>query len=164
MSSLADRYPVNFHIRASFIYLIDQNGKNIGKVHLNDAISMAREAGLDVVQVSGDASRPACKIMDFGKFKYEISKQKSSSTHKTKELFITAHIGAHDLETKINKLKEFIDKKYSVVFGIKIKGRKQRADTDKLKAVLLDCLQKANVKTENIEFQYSPSKITVFLR
>ena len=49
MSSLADRYPVNFHIRASFIYLIDQNGKNIGKVHLNDAISMAREAGLDVV-------------------------------------------------------------------------------------------------------------------
>ena len=144
MSSLADRYPVNFHIRASFIYLIDQNGKNIGKVHLNDAISMAREAGLDVVQVSGDASRPACKIMDFGKFKYEISKQKSSSAHKTKELFITAHIGAHDLETKINKLKEFIDKK--------------------LKAVLLDCLQKANVKTENIEFQYSPSKITVFLR
>jgi len=164
MSSLADRYPVNFHIRASFIHLIDQNGKNIGKIHLNDAISMARQAGLDVVQVSGDASRPTCKIMDFGKFKYEMSKQKSTSSQKTKELFITAHIGSHDLETKINKLKEFIEKKYSVVFGIKMKTRKERSDTERLKGIILDCLHKANAKTENIEFQYSSDKITVFLR
>lgn len=164
MSSLADKYPVNFHIRASFVHLIDKDGKNLGKVHINDAINMARNAGLDVVQVSGDSSRPTCKIMDFGKFKYELSKQKSAPVHKTKELFITANIHEHDLETKINKLKEFVEKKYSVVFGVKIKTRKERSDTDRLKNMIMDCLQKANAKTDNVEFQFAPDRITVFLR
>ena len=164
MSSLAEKYPVNFHIRASFVHLIDHNGKNLGKVHLNDAIDMAREVGMDVVQVSMDASRPTCKIMDFGKFKYEMSKQKQHTTHKTKELFITANISEHDLETKVNKLKEFVSKKYSVVFGVKLKTRNERNDVERIKSMMLDCLQRANAKTDDIDFQLAPDKVTVFLR
>jgi translation initiation factor IF-3 len=164
MSSLADKYPVNFGIRASFVHLIDQDGRNLGKTHINDAVRMARDVGMDVVQVAADSSKITCKIMNFGKFKYEMSKTKVNSHHKTKELFITSQIGQHDLETKIAKLKEFISKKYSVVFGIKLKTRNEKNDTEKMKAMLIDCLNSAGVSAEGVDFQFSPDKITVFLR
>lgn len=165
MSFLADKYPVNFNIRSSFVNLIDQNGKNLGKVHINDAVSIARELGLDVVQVSSDSSRPTCKIMDFGKFKYQFSKQKSNSTHKTKELFITVNIGSHDLETKVKKLKEFVSKKYSIVFGVKLKTKNERNDPERVKSMIIDCLQKADARVDDsLEFQFSSDKVTVFIR
>ena len=164
MSSLAEKFPVNYHIRATFVYLIDQNGQAHSKVHINEAIAMAKNAGLDLVQVSADSAKPTCKIIDFGKFKYEASKQKAPVVHKTKELLITAHIGDHDLQAKITKLKEFIAKKYSVVFGIKFKNRKERANADKMKDILLECLKSSEVKVEGLVFQYAPDKITVLIR
>ena len=164
MSSLAQKYPVNFHIRASFVHLIDESGRSCGSVHIDDALRRARDAGLDLVQVSMDSNKPTCKIMDFGRFKYELSKQKHSSAHKTKELFITAHIGKHDLDTKVNKLKEFISKKYSVLFGVKFKNKKQKSNVEPLKQMIVQCLSNAGVNADNIEFQYAPDKITVFIK
>jgi|688.fasta_scaffold272092_2 translation initiation factor IF-3 len=164
MSSLAQKYPVNFHIRASFVHLIDESGRSCGSVHIDDALRRARDAGLDLVQVSMDSNKPTCKIMDFGKFKYELSKQKQSSTHKTKELFITAHIGKHDLDTKVNKLKEFVSKKYSVLFGVKFKTKKEKSNVEPLKQMIVQCLSNAGVNADNVEFQYAPDKITVFIK
>lgn len=164
MSSPQEKHPLNHHIRAKSVYLIDKNGVYYENVTLENAIDMAKKSGMDLVQVSVNSEKPTCKIMDFGKFKYEESRQKTSISHKTKELFITAHIGEHDIQTKVCKLKEFIEKKYSIIFGIKFKNRKQRADPNKFKPVLIDCLNRAEVKTENLEFNYSPDKITVFIR
>lgn len=164
MSSLADKYPVNFGIRASFVFLIDQDGKSLGKTHINDAVRMARELNMDVVQVASDSSKITCKIMNFGKFKYEMSKTKNISHHKTKELFITSHIAEHDLETKISKLKEFISKKHSVVFGIRLKTRNERNEIDKMKSIIKDCLVRAGLPSDHLDFQVSPDKITVFIR
>lgn len=164
MSSLAQKYPVNLNIRASFVHLIDESGRSCGSVHIDEALRKARDADLDLVQVSTDSSKPTCKIMDFGKFKYELSKQKHSSSHKTKELFITAHIGKHDLETKVNKLKEFVSKKYSVLFGVKFKTKKERSNIEPLKQMIVQCLSEAGASTDSVEFQYAPDKITVFIK
>lgn len=165
MSSLINKYLCNNQIRSNFVHLIDHNGVSQGVVNTHDAIDMAKKINLDLVQVSfEDASRPTCKIMNFGKFKYEMSKNKQSSNHKTKELFISTHIGKHDLDTKLNKLKEFLDKKYSVVFGIKFKNHKEKRNPDLIKDQIRSVLNSLNCKFSEEDFQVSPDKISIYLK
>ena len=164
MSSTASKYLHNFQIKANFVHLIDEKGKSHGITHINDAVAMARHAGLDLVQVSEDTSKPTCKIMDFGKFKYEISKQKQVSHHKTKELFITAHIGKHDLDTKLSKLKEFISKKYSVVFGVKFKNSKEKKNVASIRDVLKSALDYAGYAYIENDIQVAPDKVWIYIK
>jgi len=164
MSLTSNKYLYNFQIRANFVHLIDEKGKSHGITHISDAIEMAKNAGLDLVQVSEDASKPTCKIMDFGKFKYEISKQKQVSHHKTKELFITAHIGKHDLDTKLAKLKEFLNKKYSVIFGIKFKNNKERKNIESIKEMLFSTLDSAGCVYNANDVQVSPDKVSIYIK
>jgi translation initiation factor IF-3 len=164
MSVTGNKYLFNFQIKANFVHLIDEKGKSHGITHINDAINMAKNAGLDLVQVSEDASKPTCKIMDFGKFKYDISKQKQVSHHKTKELFITAHIGKHDLDTKLVKLKEFISKKYSVIFGIKFKNNKERKNAESMKEMLFSTLDSVGCNYNPNDVQMAPDKISIYIK
>lgn len=164
MSSIASRYLHNFQIKSNFVHLIDEKGKSHGITHINDAVAMAKHVGLDLVQVSEDASKPTCKIMDFGKFKYEMSRQKQVSHHKTKELFITAHIGKHDLDTKVNKLKEFISKKYSVIFGVKFKNNKEKKNAEAIKDVLKSTLDSIGFIYNETDIQIAPDKIWIYIK
>ena len=125
---------------------------------------MADEIGLDLVEIAPEANPPVCKIMDFGKFKYKMSRQKQVSHHKTKELFITAHIGKHDLDTKVNKLKEFISKKYSVIFGVKFKNNKEKKNAEAIKDVLKSTLDSIGFIYNETDIQIAPDKIWIYIK
>lgn len=101
---------INDRIRISPVRVIDESGTNLGVLYTDEAKSLARSKGLDLVEVSPQMRPPVCRIMDYGKFLYEQSKkQKKAKPHsQLKELRFRPNIGEHDLETKINQLIKFI--------------------------------------------------------
>jgi len=85
--------------------LIDENGENLGLVDTPEALDKAAEAGLDLVEVSGNAEKPVCKIMDYGKYKYQAQKKAAEARKKTKtvevkEIKMRPNIDEHDYEVK----------------------------------------------------------------
>jgi translation initiation factor IF-3 len=117
---------VNDQIRISPIRLIGGNGEQLGVIPTSQAIDMAREAGLDLVEVAANERPPVCKIMDFGKFRYQQShKQKKTKTHqqKLKEIRLRPKTGDHDVETKINQARKFLEHKDKVLVYVLFKGR-----------------------------------------
>ena len=98
----------------------------MGIITTDEALQKAREAGLDLVEVAPTEKPPVCRIMDFGKFKYQQKKrQHKGHTHhsKNKELRVRPKIGEHDLMTKVNRAKEFLEQKDKVVFSVIFRGR-----------------------------------------
>ena len=119
---------VNEKIRAREVRLINQNGDNVGIVSVMEALDMAREAGLDLLEISPQANPPVCKIMDYGKWKYEESKKQSEAKKaqkvvETKELKIRPNIDVHDFQVKIKAAERFIDDGNKVKFTVRFKGR-----------------------------------------
>ncbi len=116
---------VNRAIRAKEVRLIDSDGKQLGIYPLQEALSIAEDKGLDLVEINPDANPPVCKILDYGKFKYEMTKKKKEAKKKqvtfdVKNLEIRPFIGKGDLEYKIKNAKEWLldgDKvKVSIIF------------------------------------------------
>ena len=110
------------------VLLIDHNGEKIGDVSRERALSMAREVELDLVEVSPNAKPPVCKIMDYGKFRYERTKkehlaQKKQHQVKVKEIRISAKIGEHDLGVKIRNAREMLIGGDRVDFILRFEGR-----------------------------------------
>ncbi len=110
------------------VRLIDENGEQVGVIPIGQAIEMARTKNLDVVEVSPNSRPPVCRIMDFGKFKYEKKKkvQKSKKKQhqiKLKEIRIGPKIDSHDLDTKIKNARKFLDEGAKVQFNVFFKGR-----------------------------------------
>ena len=104
---------MNDKIRAPEIRLIGPEGQNVGVVHPAKALAMAEEIGLDLVEISPNAAPPVCKIMDFGKFKYEQQKRESEARKKqkvieVKEVQMRPNIDTHDYETKMKKVQRFL--------------------------------------------------------
>ncbi|MBI4686508.1 MAG: translation initiation factor IF-3 [Nitrospirae bacterium] len=102
---------VNTGIRAKEVRLIGHDSRQVGIIPIREALKMAEEAGLDLVEVSPGAAPPVCRIMNFGKYRYELSK-KHTSKHKTidvKEVKIRPQITEHDLELKIKNIKRFLE-------------------------------------------------------
>jgi translation initiation factor IF-3 len=98
----------------------------LGVIDTSEALQRAREVGLDLVEVAPQEKPPVCRIMDYGKFKYQQKKrQHKGHTHhsKNKELRLRPKIGDHDLLTKVNRAKEFLDQKDKVVFSVIFRGR-----------------------------------------
>ena len=96
----------------------------MGVVPTFEALQMAQEAGMDLVEVATDARPPVCKVMDFGKFKYE-QKKKQHHTHKTrlKEVRLRPHTDDHDYNVKLNRAKGFLDKGDKVQLVLMFRGR-----------------------------------------
>ena len=116
---------VNEQIRISPIRLIGVNGEQLGVVPTSQALDMAREANLDLVEVAAQERPPVCKIMDFGKFRYQQShKQKKTKTHqqKLKEIRLRPKTGDHDVETKINQARKFLEHKDKVLVYVLYKA------------------------------------------
>ena len=111
------------------IRVIDENGEQVGVIDTREALNRAREAGLDLVEVAPNASPPVCRIMDYGKWMYEQKKkdrQAKSHRHETelKEIRIrTPKIGSHDLEIKVNRARDFLERGDRVQFTLRFRGR-----------------------------------------
>lgn len=119
---------VNDRIRAKTVRLISVDGSQLGIVPTHEALGAASEEGLDLVEVSPDADPPVCRIMDYGKFKYEASKKgqgarKKGTGFQVKEIKLRPHTEEHDLGFKIRNLKKFLDKKNRVKVTVIFRGR-----------------------------------------
>lgn len=100
----------------------------VGVVPLREALRLAEEAGLDLVEISPTAEPPVCRVMDFGKFKYEEQlkeKQARKNQHSLviKEIKFHANVGDHDLETKVNHVRDFLTKGHKVKLSLTFRGR-----------------------------------------
>jgi len=110
------------------IRLIDENGENVGVVRPEQGLSMAEEAGLDLVEISPNASPPVCKIMDFGKFKYESQKKAAEAKKKQrvieiKEVKFRPNIDQHDYDVKMRSVHKFLEEGDKVKVTLRFRGR-----------------------------------------
>lgn len=115
-------------IRNPEIRLIDHDGNNVGLVTPSRAIEMAQEVGLDLVEISPSATPPVCKIMDFGKFKYETQKKAAEARKKQKiieikEVKFRPNIDTHDYEVKMRSVQKFLGEGDKVKITLRFRGR-----------------------------------------
>jgi translation initiation factor IF-3 len=108
--------------------VIGQNGEQVGVVALYEALKMAEEAGLDLVEIVPNSSPPVCKVIDYGKYRYDQTKRekenKKSQHHvKVKEVKVKPNIGVHDLQTKIRHARDFIEEGDKVKITCQFRGR-----------------------------------------
>ena len=127
-NELQSKYIVNEQIRADRLTVINHLGENIGVVTRNQALTLAEEAGLDLVQVGEKDSMVVAKVMDFGKFVYAKKKQvndskKNQTVITLKEIKIRPNIGDHDYVTKLKKAVGFFADGKKVKFTLQFKGR-----------------------------------------
>lgn len=113
------------------VRLIDQDGNNHGIMETEKARTMAEEAGLDLVEVSPNTNPPVCKILDFGKFKYELQKKASLARKKqkvqdVKEIKMRPNIDTHDFEVKMKAFQRFIDDGDKVKVTVRFRGREMQ--------------------------------------
>ena len=119
---------INRQIRSREVFLIDENGEQKGVINTYDAYRMAEEAGLDLVEVSPMANPPVCKILDFGKYRYEMEKtqkeaKKNQAVTKLKEVRMQSKIADNDVNTKSKAISEFLSEGNKVKVSIRFKGR-----------------------------------------
>ena len=118
----------NNRISSPEVQVIGSDGENIGIINTNEAISMAKEQGLDLIEIAPNAKPPVCKIIDMGKFKYDAQKKANVSRKKQKivllkEIKMRPVTETHDYEFKVKNAKKFITKGDKVKFTIRFKGR-----------------------------------------
>ena len=127
--AISTHFRHNEQIRISPIRLINEKEEQIGVVSTSDALRMAREAGLDLVEVAPTARPPVCRIMDYGKWRYQQQKKEdksraSSRAGRLKQINIdTVRIGDHDLQIKIQRARDFLKDGNKVQFMLRFKGR-----------------------------------------
>lgn len=119
---------VNEQIGVPEVRLIDENGENIGVVSRDDALTRAGDAGLDLVEISPGATPPVCKILDYGRFKYEDQKKKSEArkrqkTIDVKEIKMRPNIDQHDYEVKMRSIQRFLADGDKVKVTLRFRGR-----------------------------------------
>ncbi|MEK9677543.1 MAG: translation initiation factor IF-3 [Rhodospirillaceae bacterium] len=135
---------VNEDILSADVRLIDADGDNVGVVSTPDAIQRAIDAGLDLVEISPNASPPVAKIMDYGKYKYEAQKKKSEARKKqsvivVKEIKIRPGIEEHDYQVKMRAMNKFIGEGDKVKVTLRFRGREMAHQ--ELGAKILDRVQ-----------------------
>lgn len=127
-SSFAPSVRVNGKIRAREVRVIGIDGSQAGVMSLNDAISLARRHGVDLVEVAPNATPPVCRVVDFGKFRYEQSKkEKESKKHqhanKVKEIQLSPNIDPHDFGVKLTHAIDFLCEEMKVKLSLRFRGR-----------------------------------------
>ena len=122
----ADMHRINHQIRIPQIRVIGPNGEQLGILTPDEGRDIAQDAGLDLVEVAPKAVPPVCRIMDYGKFRYETSKKEAKSKSarvELKTITLRPKTDTHDLETKLNQARGFIEKGDRVKFVMRMKGR-----------------------------------------
>ena len=166
---------INRQIRSREVFLIDENGEQKGVMNTYDAFRLAEEAGLDLVEVSPMANPPVCKILDFGKYRYEMEKKqkeakKNQTVTKLKEVRMQSKIADNDINTKSKAISEFLGEGNKVKVSIRFKGRtmthpelgKEVLDTILVKLSDLGCAfnldQSAFMEGKMMSMMLSPAK------
>ncbi len=124
----SDDVRINERIRSSTVRLISAEGEQLGILSVRDAIQVAKDGGLDLVEVAPNSDPPVCRVMDYGKFRYQAAKKvqearKKSRGGQMKEIKLRPHTEDHDLGFKIKNLKKFLDKKHRVKITVFFRGR-----------------------------------------
>ncbi|MFZ5830890.1 MAG: translation initiation factor IF-3 [Planctomycetota bacterium] len=121
-----NKHRMNEQIRITPIRVVGEEGAQLGILPTDDALRRAREAGLDLVEVAPNERPPVCRIMDYGKFKYQ-QKKKQHKTHshqsKIKEIRVRPKTGGADLLVKVNHAREFLEHKDKVIVTVVFRGR-----------------------------------------
>ena len=120
--------PINEQIRAKEVQIIDDEGKKLGPVSLNEALDMAYDKKLDLVLVAPNVEPPVCKLMNYGKYKFEQAKRekeakKKQKTFELKEIRITPNIEEHDFGFKTKNARKFIEDGNKVKVTVRFRGR-----------------------------------------
>jgi len=118
----------NERIRAPHVQVIGSDGKNLGTLATQEAINIARQEGLDLIEISPNANPPVCKIIDVGKYKYDLQKKANKAKRKQKiinlkEIKLRPVTEIHDYNFKIKKAQKFLEKGDIVKFTVKFRGR-----------------------------------------
>ena len=121
----------NERIRASEVQVINSEGKNLGTLPTKEAIDIAKQEGLDLIEISPNASPPVCKIIDIGKYKYDLQKKTNKAKKKQKivnlkEIKLRPVTEIHDYTFKIKNANKFLEKGDKVKFTVKFKGREMQ--------------------------------------
>ena len=119
---------INDEIRDKEVRVISEDGEQLGIMSSKDAMKLAREAELDLVKIAPKAQPPVCKIIDYGKYKYELARKekeakKKQKTVEVKEVRLSPNIDTNDLNTKMNNAKKFITKGNKVKVTLRFRGR-----------------------------------------
>jgi translation initiation factor IF-3 len=119
---------VNQKIRAREVRVIDADGKQLGVITTSQALAVAQQRGMDLVEVAPNATPPVCRVVDFGKYKYEQEKRerearKHQHATKLKEIKIRLNIDPHDYETKVNHMRDFLGDGMKVKVTMMLRGR-----------------------------------------
>ncbi len=150
---------VNNQIKSKEVRLIGENGEPLGVLPISEALKKAEESSLDLVEVAPNANPPVVRIMDFGKYIYELTKKEKNAKKnlhqiEVKEIQFRPSIFEHDLEIKINQAKKFFEKKYKVRFVVKFRGREMQHIDDGTKI-----LEKVKKMVSDIAIPESEPKI-----
>ncbi|WP_083437024.1 translation initiation factor IF-3 [Leptotrichia sp. oral taxon 212] len=162
----SDEPRMNERIRAREIRVIGEDGEQFGILTVNEALALAAEKSLDLVEISPNATPPVCKIMDYGKFKYEKTKKEKENKKKQKnvvikEIRIKPHIDEHDKETKISQIKKFIEKEYKVKISLRLSGREKLHAESAVK--ILDDFANSFEETAIVEKKYGKEQVQKFV-
>lgn len=131
---------INEQIRDKEIRLIGEDGEQLGVMPAKDALKLAKEANLDLVKIAPTAKPPVCKIVDYGKYRYEQARREKEAKKKqkvtdVKEIRITPNIDENDLNTKANQARKFLTKGDKVKVALRFRGR-EMAHMGSSKAIL----------------------------
>lgn len=137
---------INEQIRDKEIRLIGEDGEQLGIMSARDALKLAKEADLDLVKIAPTAKPPVCKIIDYGKYRYELARKekearKKQKTVEIKEIRLSPNIEANDLNTKSNMARKFIEKGDKVKVTLRFRGR-EMAHMQSTKHILDDFAEK----------------------
>jgi translation initiation factor IF-3 len=147
---------INEEIRIAAVHLIDKDGTNLGNIPIAEALAKAQEAGLDLVEISPNAAPPICKILDYGKYKYQEQKKAAEARKKqkvveVKEIKYRPMIDDHDYDVKMRSMKRFFEEGDKVKVTLRFRGRElahQELGTALLNRVKDDIAKIAKVEQE----------------
>ena len=144
--SIISELMINEQIRDREIRLIGEDGEQLGIMSARDAMKLAREANLDLVKIAPTAQPPVCKIIDYGKYRYEQARRekearKKQKTIEVKEIRLSPNIDTNDLNTKVNQARKFVSGGNKVKVAVRFRGR-ELAHTAVGKTILEDFAQK----------------------
>ena len=137
---------INEQIRDKEIRLIGEDGEQLGIMPVKEALKLAKEAELDLVKIAPTAKPPVCKIIDYGKYRYELARKEKEAKKKqkvieVKEVRLSPNIDENDLNTKMNNARKFIEKGNKVKVTLRFRGR-EMAHMQKTKYILDDFAEK----------------------
>ncbi|MCD6552111.1 translation initiation factor IF-3 [Thermotoga sp.] len=147
----------NEQIKVPKVRVVDENGKQIGIMLTKKALELARERGLDLVLVAPNADPPVAKIMDYGKYKYQLTKKQKESKKKTvqmKQMKFRLKIDEHDYQTKVRHIRRFLEEGHKVRVVVMFIGREMMF-TDKGKEILDRVIK----DTEDLAVVEKPPKV-----